>query len=135
MTGIYVVSFAYANTTTIPPDGQANTNLSSLLDSTKGDASLEVRVGCFGLCANEGGAFWFCSADSKAMVNQFGSDSDPLNIIWLARQFQRVMPLEVSEILSSPTRLDTSFSMPFLRQTNSLRSTISKFNTADHGDS
>lgn len=88
MTGIYVISFAYSNSTTIPVEGQANMNLSSLLNSTKGDASLEVRVGYFGLCANEGGAFWFCSADSNAMVTQFGSDSDPLNIIWLAKQFQ-----------------------------------------------
>jgi hypothetical protein len=88
MTSIYVVSFAYSNSTKISLDGQANTNLSSLLNATKGDASLEVRVGYFGLCANEGGAFWFCSADSNAMVAQFGSDKDPLNIIWLAKQFQ-----------------------------------------------
>lgn len=88
MTGIYILSLAYGNSTTFTVAGLANTNLSSILNSTKGSASLEVRVGYFGMCANENGAFWLCSSESKAMLAEFGTDSDPLNIIWLAQQFQ-----------------------------------------------
>lgn len=52
-----------------------------------GNAQLEVRVGYFGLCVNNGGSF-LCSNNATALAEQASIDQDPLNLIWVAETFK-----------------------------------------------
>ena len=88
MTGIYVLHLAYSNGTAPSSNTQANTNLSGLLTAAKGASRLEVRAGYFGYCVRDAGVNWICSSDGAALLDQFGPDQDPLNIVWTMNQFQ-----------------------------------------------
>jgi hypothetical protein len=46
-----------------------------------------VRVGYFGICVNDGGA-WLCSNNATALAASYSPDTDPLNLIWVAKSFK-----------------------------------------------
>lgn len=88
MTGIYVLDLSYSNGTAPSSNTQANANLSGILTAAKGGSRLEVRAGYFGYCVRDARVNWICSSDGPALLDQFGPDQDPLNIIWTMNQFQ-----------------------------------------------
>ena len=88
MTGIYVLELAYSNGTAQSSNTQANANLSGILRAARGASKLEIRAGYFGYCVRDAGVSWICSSDGAALLDQFGPDQDPLNIIWTMTQFQ-----------------------------------------------
>lgn len=59
----------------------------SAIGNIVGAANIEVRVGYFGLCVNNGGS-WLCSNNATALADQASIDQDPLNLIWVANTFK-----------------------------------------------
>jgi len=59
----------------------------SAIGNIAGAANIEVRVGYFGLCVNNGGS-WLCSNNATALADQASIDQDPLNLIWVANTFK-----------------------------------------------
>jgi len=57
------------------------------IQSIVGSAQLEVRVGYFGICANNGGD-WLCSNNATALSESYNMQQDPLNLIWVAKTFK-----------------------------------------------
>jgi hypothetical protein len=88
MTNIYVLELAYSNGTTPAGNTQANANISSMLSTAKSDARLQIRTGYFGYCVRSAGVSWLCSSDAAGLLEQFGAEQDPLNIIWTVTRFQ-----------------------------------------------
>ena len=60
-------------------------------NSTAAQAALEVRVGYLGLCVRESSGLWMCARSATTLVNVLKSpksdDTDPLNLIWVAKKF------------------------------------------------
>ncbi|KAF1815827.1 hypothetical protein P152DRAFT_411020 [Eremomyces bilateralis CBS 781.70] len=88
MIGIYVLGIRYAKVSSASSDSQANPSLVSTIYSVQGNATLDVRVGYFGICVRQSGVAWVCSSSGPALVEQVGADRDPLNLIWLADRFK-----------------------------------------------
>lgn len=53
-----------------------------------GPASLEARVGYFGICISPGGGGWLCSNNASSLAAQINANQDPLNLIWVASTFK-----------------------------------------------
>lgn len=87
MVNIFVVSFAYNNNSVSAGVGRPLGNISTILQSSKANASLEVRVSYFSTCIRQPQARWNCASDSILLAN-LGLDQDPLNLIRIAHEFQ-----------------------------------------------
>lgn len=87
MTNVFILGLSYANST---PSGLSDvaTNLSSTLSNYKGQASLEVRTGYFGICVRQRGVLWLCSSDTTGLIEQIGPQNDPLNLIGTSSAFR-----------------------------------------------
>ena len=72
----------------MPDTAQTNYLVWQQFERIAGAATLEARVGYFGICVNPDGGSWLCSNNATALANQVASDQDPLNLIWLASQFK-----------------------------------------------
>ncbi|KAG4269481.1 hypothetical protein FPRO04_03141 [Fusarium proliferatum] len=85
---IFLLSIYYKNYTAVPDTAQVDYNLHSAIENIAGDASLQARVGYFGICINPDGGSWLCSNNATALAKEVDVDQDPLNLIWLAAQFK-----------------------------------------------
>lgn len=89
--GIYVISMSYRKTS--PSAGmhnsEVNRNLSasiaSLIDAAQ--ATLQVRVGYFGICVVQNEPMR-CSTDIGSLAARLSESQDPLNLIWEAHRFK-----------------------------------------------
>lgn len=66
---------------------QNNPAVFQQISSIVGNAQLEVRVGYFGICVNNGGD-WLCSNNATALAQSYTIEADPLNLIWVAKTFK-----------------------------------------------
>ncbi|KNB05933.1 hypothetical protein FOXG_08053 [Fusarium oxysporum f. sp. lycopersici 4287] len=85
---IFLLSIYYKSYTAVPDTAQVDYNLHSAIENIAGDASLQARVGYFGICINPDGGSWLCSNNATALAKEVDVDQDPLNLIWLAAQFK-----------------------------------------------
>ncbi|KAG7417288.1 Ca2+ regulator and membrane fusion protein Fig1-domain-containing protein [Fusarium sp. MPI-SDFR-AT-0072] len=85
---IFLLSIYYKEYTAVPDTAQVDYNLHSAIENIAGDASLQARVGYFGICINPDGGSWLCSNNATALAKEVDVDQDPLNLIWLAAQFK-----------------------------------------------
>jgi hypothetical protein len=53
-----------------------------------GGATMEVRVGFFGICIQPDSGSFICNANATALAEVVSVDQDPLNVIWLAERFK-----------------------------------------------
>lgn len=85
---IFLLSLYYQSYTPVPDTAQVDYNVHSAIENIVGDASLQARVGYFGICINPDGGSWLCSNNATALAKEVSIDQDPLNLIWLAAQFK-----------------------------------------------
>lgn len=85
---IFLISLYYERYIATPSTAQVNYNSAVGIANLVGPATLEARVGYFGICVNADGGAWLCSNNATVLANQVSVDQDPLNLIWLASQFK-----------------------------------------------
>ena len=85
---IFLLSLYYQNYQAAPDTAQVDYNAYSAIAHIAGGASLQARVGYFGICVNPDGGSWLCSNNATALAKEVNVDQDPLNLIWLAGQFK-----------------------------------------------
>ncbi|PHH82299.1 hypothetical protein CDD82_6407 [Ophiocordyceps australis] len=85
---IFLLSLYYKNYEAVPDTSQVDYNIHTAIENIAGDASLQARVGYFGICVNPDGGSWLCSNNATALAKEVSVDQDPLNLIWLAAQFK-----------------------------------------------
>jgi hypothetical protein len=85
---IFLISFYYeAYTPTYNPT-QVNPGVTAAITNIVGTASLEVRVGYFGLCIQPDSGSFLCSNNATLLAEQVSLEADPLNLIWVADTFK-----------------------------------------------
>jgi hypothetical protein len=85
---IFLISLYYQSYQPEPSTAQADFGVHNAIANIVGKATLEARVGYFGICINPDGGAWLCSNNATSLANQVSMDQDPLNLIWLASQFK-----------------------------------------------
>jgi hypothetical protein len=85
---IFLLSLYYQNYQAVPDTAQVDYNVATAIANIAGSASLQARVGYFGICVNPDGGSWLCSNNATALAKEVSVDQDPLNLIWLAGQFK-----------------------------------------------
>lgn len=88
MPGIFLISLYYQKYTAKPSTVQVDYAVNEAISSIVGSASLQCRVGFFGICITTDGGGWLCSNNATALANEISVDEDPLNLLWLASQFK-----------------------------------------------
>ncbi|KAE9366833.1 hypothetical protein N431DRAFT_548554 [Stipitochalara longipes BDJ] len=98
MSSIYLLSLSYNPSTTSHPDStQVNPSISStfsnLVTTNSTAPSLEVRVGYMGFCMPDSTGDWICSPRADSLAHLLNTthpiSGDPLNLIWVAKNFQK----------------------------------------------
>ncbi|KAG5945170.1 hypothetical protein E4U59_006266 [Claviceps monticola] len=85
---IFLLSLYYQKYQPAPDTAQVDYNGYAAIANIAGGASLQARVGYFGICVNPDGGSWLCSNNATALAKEVSVDQDPLNLIWLAGQFK-----------------------------------------------
>ncbi|KYK54742.1 hypothetical protein DCS_06702 [Drechmeria coniospora] len=85
---IFLLSLYYQRYEAVPDTAQVDYNVHTAMENIAGAASLQARVGYFGICVNPDGGSWLCSNNATALAKEVSVDQDPLNLIWLASQFK-----------------------------------------------
>ncbi|KZZ92164.1 Membrane fusion mating protein FIG1 [Moelleriella libera RCEF 2490] len=85
---IFLLSLYYQKSQPIPDTAQVDYAGFAAIANIAGGASLQARVGYFGICVNPDGGSWLCSNNATALAKEVAVDQDPLNLIWLAGQFK-----------------------------------------------
>ncbi|KAG6040346.1 hypothetical protein E4U41_000852 [Claviceps citrina] len=85
---IFLLSLYYEKYQPAPDTAQVDYNGFSAIANIAGGATLQARVGYFGICVNPDGGSWLCSNNATALAKEVSVDQDPLNLIWLAGQFK-----------------------------------------------
>ena len=85
---IYLLSLYYQHYTAVPDTSQVDYNVNTAISNIVGGATLQCRVGYFGICVSPDGGSWLCSNNATTLANEVAVDQDPLNLIWLASQFK-----------------------------------------------
>ncbi|KAI9755554.1 MAG: hypothetical protein M1815_004868 [Lichina confinis] len=85
---IFLISLYYENYPPIYDPAQVNPGVTRAIENLVGQASLEARVGYFGICINPDGGAWLCSNNASSLAAQVSIDQDPLNLIWVASTFK-----------------------------------------------
>lgn len=85
---IFLLSLYYQKYQAVPDTAQVDYNVVTAIANIAGSASLQARVGYFGICVNPDGGSWLCSNNATALAKEVSVDQDPLNLIWLAGQFK-----------------------------------------------
>ncbi|KAK5105364.1 hypothetical protein LTS08_001641 [Lithohypha guttulata] len=67
---------------------QVDPSVTTAIANIVGNANLNVRVGYFGICVQEGGGAWMCNQNATALADLVTVDQDPLNLIWVANTFK-----------------------------------------------
>lgn len=88
MPSIFLLSLYYQSYQPVPSTEQADFGVHTAIANIVGSATLEARVGYFGICINPDGGAWLCSNNATSLADQVSVDQDPLNLIWLAAQFK-----------------------------------------------
>ncbi|EGP83565.1 unnamed protein product [Zymoseptoria tritici ST99CH_1E4] len=86
--GIFLISFYYEMYTPRYDPTQVNPGVTAAITNIVGGASLEVRVGYFGLCIQPDDGSFLCSNNATLLAQQISIDADPLNLIWVANTFK-----------------------------------------------
>ncbi|KAF2760815.1 membrane fusion mating protein FIG1 [Pseudovirgaria hyperparasitica] len=86
--GIFLISLYYENYAPTYDPAQVDPGVTSAIANIVGQASMEVRVGYFGLCVNPDGGSWLCTSNATSLAQQVSVDQDPLNLIWVASTFK-----------------------------------------------
>jgi len=100
MNNVYLLSLSYTNDTSptshYEPE-QVNPIISSAFaglssTNTTSHPSLEIRVGYMGFCMPDSTGQWICSRDATSLAKTINDTEsmigDPLNLIWIAKNFQ-----------------------------------------------
>ncbi|KAF4512030.1 hypothetical protein G6O67_001215 [Ophiocordyceps sinensis] len=85
---IFLLSLYYQHYEAVPDTAQVDYNVHTAIENMAGGASMQARVGYFGICVNPDGGSWLCSNNATALAKEVSVDQDPLNLIWLAAQFK-----------------------------------------------
>ncbi|KAG5913809.1 hypothetical protein E4U42_000871 [Claviceps africana] len=85
---IFLLSLYYQKYQPTPDTAQVDYNGFSAIANIAGGASLQARVGYFGICVNPDGGSWLCSNNATALAKEVSVDQDPLNLVWMAGQFK-----------------------------------------------
>jgi hypothetical protein len=85
---IFLISFYYQEYTPHYDPTQVNPGVSAAIANLVGRASLEIRVGYFGLCVQPDDGSYLCSNNATLLAQQISLDQDPLNLIWVANTFK-----------------------------------------------
>jgi len=99
LSNVYLLSLSYADQSGTPHNdsSQINQNVSttfSTLVSQGGinvSTSFKVHVGFLGFCLADSSGTWVCERSAKSLANFIRgsrSDIDPLNVVWIAKEFQ-----------------------------------------------
>lgn len=88
---IFLLSLYYQKYQPTPDTAQVDYNGFNAIANIAGGASLQARVGYFGICVNPDGGSWLCSNNATALAKEVAVDQDPLNLIWLAGQFKEMI--------------------------------------------
>jgi hypothetical protein len=86
--GIYLISLYYQQYPPVFSPTQVQPGVTTAIANIVGDASLNVRVGYFGICIQMDGGNFLCNENSTALADIVSSDQDPLNLIWVASTFK-----------------------------------------------
>lgn len=97
LSNVYILSLSYTNSSTATQDPvQINANLpASTHVLAKNASDIEIRVGYFGFCLVDGHLGpTVCSGDLSVLAaivqdtsSAEGTAPDPLNLLWIAKQF------------------------------------------------
>ncbi|KAI9886593.1 MAG: hypothetical protein M1823_001635, partial [Watsoniomyces obsoletus] len=85
---IFLISLYYENYPPVYDPAQVNPGVTRAIANIVGRATLEARVGYFGICINPDGGAWLCSNNASSLAAQVAVDQDPLNLIWVAHTFK-----------------------------------------------
>lgn len=90
VSNIYIMSLAYnsSNTSVSQVESSSPGNLSSILESAKAAAQLEIRVGYFGNCLRSRDQSWICSSQEGSLTQGLVHGSDPLDLLRIATRIQ-----------------------------------------------
>jgi hypothetical protein len=88
MPSIYLINFFYKQYTPVLNPAQADLQAPEAIRNIVGSATLQCRVGYFGICINPTGGSWLCSANASSLAAEVSVEQDPLNLIWVASTFK-----------------------------------------------
>ncbi|KAJ9656236.1 hypothetical protein H2198_005087 [Neophaeococcomyces mojaviensis] len=86
--GIYLISIYYQPYAPVFSTVQVDPGVTTAIANIVGNANLNVRVGYFGICIQEGGGAFMCNQNATALADLVTVDQDPLNLIWVASTFK-----------------------------------------------
>jgi hypothetical protein len=89
ISNLYLITFYYQMYTPTYDPTQVDPGVAAAIANIVGRATLEVRVGYFGLCINQdSGESFLCSNNATLLAEQVSIDQDPLNLIYIANSFK-----------------------------------------------
>lgn len=111
MNNVYLLSLSYASTPSHQDAVQVNPSISTTFANLTTPApALQVRVGYMGFCMPDSTGDWICSRHAKSLAKTINnthtsSSGDPLNLLWIANNFQSQIVFDglMSDSPSHPT--------------------------------
>jgi Ca2+ regulator and membrane fusion protein Fig1 len=85
---IFLISLYYQKYPPVFDPAQVQPGVTTAISNIVGSASLEVRVGYFGICIQPDGGAFLCNQNASALADLVRVDQDPLNLIWVASTFK-----------------------------------------------
>ncbi|KAF7717026.1 FIG1-like protein [Penicillium ucsense] len=85
---IFLISMYYERYDPVLDLAQVDPGVVTALSNIVRSASMEVRVGYFGICIQPDGGSFICNANATALAEIVNVDADPLNLIWVASTFK-----------------------------------------------
>ncbi|KAJ5469672.1 hypothetical protein N7539_009290 [Penicillium diatomitis] len=85
---IFLISMYYERYDPVLDLAQVDPGVVTALSNIVRGASMEVRVGYFGICIQPDGGSFICNANATALAEIVNVDADPLNLIWVASTFK-----------------------------------------------
>jgi len=85
---IFLLSLYYQDYEAVPDTSQVDYNVHTSIAQIVSGATLQARVGYFGICISTDGGSWLCQNNATSLAWQVTAEEDPLNLIWLASQFK-----------------------------------------------
>jgi Ca2+ regulator and membrane fusion protein Fig1 len=85
---IFLISLYYEKYPPVFDPAQVQPGVTTAISNIVGSASLEVRVGYFGICIQPDNGAFLCNQNATALADLVRVDQDPLNLIWVASTFK-----------------------------------------------
>jgi hypothetical protein len=86
---IFLISLYYQKYSPTFDPAQVDPGVVTAIANIVGGATMEVRVGYFGICVQpNGGGSFICNSNATALAEIINVDQDPLNLIWVASTFK-----------------------------------------------